>query len=81
MYVNQDLKFAIKYIDELQKIVRAQDDRIKRACNMTELQKLVKKPQNNRIVQLGTRINELETVSKAKEHVPVQTKGMRCYLM
>lgn len=28
MYVNQDLKFAIKNIDELQKIVRAQDDRI-----------------------------------------------------
>uniref|UniRef100_A0A8W8JD15 C1q domain-containing protein n=1 Tax=Magallana gigas TaxID=29159 RepID=A0A8W8JD15_MAGGI len=84
MYRNQDLKLAIQKIDELQKIVRAQDDRIStlekrhkeesKVQVVTDLQNLVKK-QNNRIAQLETRIKELETVKKAEEYVPVGTKG------
>lgn len=84
MYRNQDLKLAIQKIDELQKIVRAQDDRIStlekrhkeesKVQVVTDLQNLVKK-QNNRIAQLETRVKELETVKKAEEYVPVGTKG------
>lgn len=60
MYGNQDLKFANQNINELQKIVRSQDDRIStlekyhsesKEHAVTDLQKLLKK-QNNRIAQL-----------------------------
>lgn len=83
VYGNQDLKFAIQKINELQKIVRAQDDRIStlekdhsesKEHAVTDLQNLVKK-QNNRIAQLEKRIKELETVVKAEEYAPVETKG------
>lgn len=80
VYGNQNLKFAIQKINELQKIMRAQDDRISmlekdhsesKEHAVTDLQNLVKK-QNNRIAQLEKRIKELETVKKA---APVETKG------
>lgn len=83
MYENQALKLAIQKIDELQKIVRVQDDRIStlekghsvsKEHAVTELQMLVKK-QNNRIAQLETRIKELENVIKAEENAPIETKG------
>lgn len=83
MYGNQDLKLAIQNIEELQRIVRAQDFRIStlekghsvsKEHAVTELQMLVKK-QNNRIAQLETRIKELENVIKAEENAPIETKG------
>lgn len=52
MYGNQDFKFAIQKINELQKIMRAQDDRFSmlekdhsesKEHAVTDLQKLVKK--------------------------------------
>lgn len=66
MYGNQDLKFANQNINELQNIVRSQDDRIStlekyhsesKEHAVTDLQKLLKK-QNNRIAQLEKRIKE-----------------------
>lgn len=49
------------------------------ACSGRNTKVGLKKPKNNRVAQLGTIIKELETGdSKAEEHVPVQTKGMRC---
>lgn len=83
MYENQALKLAIQKIDELQKIVRAQDVRIStlekgyketKEHAVTELQMLVKK-QNNRIAQLETRIKEPENVINAEENAPIETKG------
>lgn len=83
VYGNQDLKFAIQKINDLQNIVRAQDDRIStlekdhsesKEHAVTDLQNLVKK-QNNRIAQLEKRIKELETVVKTEEYAPVETKG------
>lgn len=63
---NQDWKLAITKIEELQKIVRIQDDRItsleKRPKEskeqVTELQHTLKK-QSDRITQLETRVIEL----------------------
>lgn len=87
VYGNQDLKFAIQKINELQKIVRAQDDRIStlekyhsesKEHAVTDLQNLVKK-QNNRIARLEKRIKELETVVKAEEYAP-DAKDIRCFL-
>lgn len=75
-----DWELALQKIDELQKTVHAQDERIsmleKRPSEseiqtLTELQSTVKK-QGTRIAQLEVRINELETVVKADENIPVE---------
>lgn len=68
---NQDWKLAMKKIEELQNIVRYQEDRItsleKRPNESTEqvaeLQHTLKK-QSNRITQLETRVVELEAMLK-----------------
>lgn len=83
VYGNQDLKFAIQKINELQKIMRAQDDRIStlekyhsesKEHAVTDLQKLVKK-QNNRIAQLEKRIKERLWERLKNIYAPVETKG------
>lgn len=75
-----DWELALQKIDELQKTVHAQDERIsmleKRPSEseiqtLTELQSTVKK-QGTRIAQLEVRIKELETVVKANENIPVE---------
>lgn len=75
-----DWELALQKIDELQKTVHAQDERIsmleKRPSEseiqtLTELQSTVKK-QGTRIAQLEVRIKELETVVKADENIPVE---------
>lgn len=63
MYVNQDLKFAIKYIDELQK---------NRACTrgpylyVRENPQLVKKACNDRIKKVGEKTSE-ESYSSVRD--------------
>lgn len=78
-----DWKLALQKIDDLQKIVRAQDERIsmleKRPTwsqiqTVTELQNTVKK-QGYQIAQLEARIRELETVVKAEDDNPVKILG------
>lgn len=75
-----DWELALQKIDELQKTVHAQDERIsmleKRPSEseiqtLTELQNILKK-QGTRIVQLEARIKELETAVKADENIPVE---------
>lgn len=79
-----DWKLALQKIDELQKIVITQDERIsileKRPTEesevqtVTELQNIVKK-QGDKIAQLKARIQELETIVKVEEVIPVETLG------
>lgn len=80
---NTDWKLALQKIDDLQKIVRAQDERIsmleKRPTwsqiqTVTELQNTVKK-QDYQIAQLEARIQELDTVVKAEDGNPVKILG------
>lgn len=66
MYVNQDLKFAKKKIDELQKIVHRTTvftlEKGHNESNSMQWQKYkswLKNPKNNRVAQLGTIIKEL----------------------
>lgn len=75
-----DWELALQKIDELQKTVHAQDERIsmleKRPSEseiqtLTELQRTVKK-QSTRIAQLEARIKELETALKADDNSPVE---------
>lgn len=75
-----DWKLALQKIDDLQKIVRAQDERISmletwsQIQTVAELQNTVKK-QGYQIAQLEARIQELETVVKAEEDNPVKILG------
>lgn len=80
---NTDWKLALQKIDELQKIVRAQDERIsmleKRPTwsqiqTVAELQNTVKK-QGYQIARLEARIQELDTVVKAEDGNPVKILG------
>lgn len=81
---NADWTLALQKIDELQKIVSTQDERIsileKRPTeesavqSLTELQNIVKN-QGDKIAQLEARIQELETVVKVEEVIPVETLG------
>lgn len=71
---NQDLKLAITKIEELQKIVRIQEDRItslekrpkESAERVTELQHTLNK-QSDRITQLETQVTELEAMLKEEK--------------
>lgn len=81
---NTDWTLALQKIDELQKIVSTQDERISilekrptdesEVLSLTELQNIVKK-QGEKIAQLEARIQELETVVKVEEVIPVETLG------
>lgn len=78
-----DWKLALQKIDELQKIVRAQDDRILmleqrppefQVQTVIELQNTVKK-QGDQIAQLEARVQKLEDVLKAEDDDPVNILG------
>lgn len=75
-----DWKLALQKIDDLQKIVRAQDEWISmletwsQIQTVAELQNTVKK-QGYQIAQLEARIQELETVVKAEDDNPVKIFG------
>lgn len=78
-----DWKLALQKIDELQKIVRAQDDRILmleqrppefQVQTVIELQNTVKK-QGDQIAQLEARVQELEGVLRAEDDDPVKILG------
>lgn len=81
---NADWTLALQKIDELQKIVSTQDERISilekrptdesEVLSLTELQNIVKK-QGDKIAQLEVRIQALETVIKVEEVKPVETLG------
>lgn len=81
---NADWTLALQKIDELQKIVSTQDERISilekrptdesEVLSLTELQNIVKK-QGDKIAQLEARIQALETVIKVEEVKPVETLG------
>lgn len=71
---NQDLKLAVTKIEELQKIVRFQEDRItslekrpkESTDQVTELQHTLNN-QSDRITQLETRVIELEAMLKEEK--------------
>lgn len=75
-----DWKLALQKIDDLQKIVRAQDEWISmletwsQIQTVAELQNTVKK-QGYQIAQLEASIQELETVVKAEDDNPVKILG------
>lgn len=84
---NLDLKYAIQKIEELQKIVLAQDKRIsmlerrpEESDERTEIdfRKIVKE-QNDRIAQLEARILELESAKQVEEYAPIETKKYEIY--
>lgn len=75
-----DLKNAIQKIDELQKIVLAQDKRISmlerrpkesEVRTVMEFRKIVNE-QNDRIAQLEERIQELENAIKVEKYAPIE---------
>lgn len=83
---NQDLKLAITKIEELQKIVRIQEDRItslekrpkESTEQVTELKHTLNK-QSDRITQLETRVIELEAmlrVEKEKESTAMHSNEL-----
>lgn len=78
---NADWKLALQKIDELQKTVSKQNERISilekrhtesEVQTVAELQNTVKQ-QSDQIAQLESRIKELETVAKAEEVISVET--------
>lgn len=80
---NADWKLALQKIDELQKIVSKQEERIfilenrptkSEVQTVTKLQKTVNQ-QSDQIAQLEARIKELEAVVKIEKVVPVETPG------
>lgn len=84
---NLDLKYAIQKIEELQKIVLAQDKRISMLERRPEesevrteidFRKIVKE-QNDRIAQLEARIQELESAKEVEEYAPIETKEYEIY--
>lgn len=87
MYGSPDLKNAIQKIDELQKIVLAQDKRISmlerrpeesEVRTIMEFQKIVKE-QNTRITQLEARIQELENAVKVENYSTIETYKFNTY--
>lgn len=87
MFGNQYLKNAIQKIDELQKIVLAQDKRISvlerrpeesEVRTVMEFQKIVKE-QNTRITQLEARIQELENAVKVEKYFTIETYKFKPY--
>lgn len=87
IYGSPDLKNAIQKIDELQKIVLAQDKRIsmlerrpEESDERTEIdfRKIVKE-QNDRIAHLEDRIQELEKAIKVEKYAPIETYEYKPY--
>lgn len=78
---NPDWKLALRKIDDLQKMVRVQDERIYMLENQSlesvtqtvaDLDNTVKK-QGTKIAQLEARIQELETVVKVEDVIPAES--------
>lgn len=78
---NPDWKLALRKIDDLQKMVRVQDERISMLENQSlesvtqtvaDLDNTVKK-QGTKIAQLEARIQELETVVKVEDVIPAES--------
>lgn len=78
---NPDWKLAMRKIDDLQKMVRVQDERISMLENQSlesvtqtvaDLHNTVRK-QGTKIAQLEARIQELETVVKIEDVIPAES--------
>lgn len=78
---NPDWKLALRKIDDLQKMVRVQEERISMLENQSlesvtqtvaDLHNTVKK-QGTKIAQLEARIQELETVVKVEDVIPAES--------
>lgn len=78
---NPDWKLALRKIDDLQKMVHVQDERISMLENQSlesvtqtvaDLDNTVKK-QGTKIAQLEARIQELETVVKVEDVIPAES--------
>lgn len=87
IYGSPDLKNAIQKIDELQKIVLAQDKRISmlerrpeesEVRTVMEFRKIVKE-QNDQIAHLEDRIQELENAIKVEKYAPIETYEYKPY--
>lgn len=87
MHSRPALKNAIQKIDELQKIMLAQEKRIsilERRPEESEVRtgmefRKILKEQNDRIAQLEARILELESAKQVEEYAPIETKEYEIY--
>lgn len=87
MHSSPDLKNAIQKIDELQKIMLAQEKRIsilERRPEESEVRtgmefRKILKEQNDRIAQLEERIQELESAIKVEKYAPIETYEYKPY--